>query len=72
MWVTSTFGRLVCDILIGIDDGSMNLKHREEAVHKIKTSSRTKIILISFKAGNLGKSHIARGAGKVYLIFTQV
>ena len=37
-----------------IDDGSMNPKDREAALAKIKSSSTTRVILISFKAGSTG------------------
>lgn len=36
------------------DDGSMTKPDREEALRKIKTSSSTRVILISFKAGSTG------------------
>ncbi|EMD37109.1 hypothetical protein CERSUDRAFT_155596 [Gelatoporia subvermispora B] len=35
-------------------DGSMNKIEREQALEKIKTSSSTRVILISFKAGSTG------------------
>lgn len=38
------------------DDGSMIPKDREAALEKIKTSSTTRVILISFKAGSTGTS----------------
>jgi SNF2 family DNA or RNA helicase len=38
-------------------DGSMLPKDREVALEKIRNSSRTKVILISFKAGSTG-AHI--------------
>lgn len=37
-----------------IDDGKMRTDLREYALEKIKTSTTTKIILISFKAGSTG------------------
>ena len=40
----------------GIDDGSMNQKERQKVVDKIKTDKDTRIILMSFKAGGVGKS----------------
>lgn len=36
------------------DDGSMNKIKREESLEKIRSSTRTKVILISFKAGSTG------------------
>ena len=36
------------------DDGSMNPKDREASLAKIKSSSTTRVILISFKAGSTG------------------
>ena len=39
-----------------LDDGSMNAKDREVALTHIKTSTTTKVILISFKAGSTGRS----------------
>lgn len=38
------------------DDGSMNQKERQQVVDKIKTDKNTRIILMSFKAGGVGKS----------------
>ena len=37
-----------------IDDGSMRKDAREAALNKIKSSSATRVILISFKAGSTG------------------
>ena len=37
-----------------LDDGSMKPPEREAALNKIKTDPRTKVILISFKAGSTG------------------
>jgi SNF2 family DNA or RNA helicase len=39
-----------------IVDGSMNQKERQKVVDKIKTDKNTRIILMSFKAGGVGKS----------------
>jgi hypothetical protein len=39
-----------------IDDGSMSQKERQNVVDKIKTDKDTRIILMSFKAGGVGKS----------------
>ena len=36
------------------DDGSMKKDHREESLAKIRTDKKTKVILISFKAGSTG------------------
>ena len=38
-----------------VDDGSMNQKERQKVVDKIKTDKETRIILMSFKAGGVGK-----------------
>ena len=38
-----------------IDDGSMSQKERQKVVDKIKTDKETRIILMSFKAGGVGK-----------------
>jgi hypothetical protein len=37
------------------DDGSMSQKERQKVVDKIKTDKETRIILMSFKAGGVGK-----------------
>jgi SNF2 family DNA or RNA helicase len=39
----------------GIDDGSMNQKERQRVVDQIKSDKETRIILMSFKAGGVGK-----------------
>lgn len=39
-----------------VDDGRMSKAHREESLEKIRTSKRTRCILISFKAGSSGRS----------------
>ena len=39
-----------------IDDGSMNQKERQKVIDKIKTDKNIRIILMSFKAGGVGKS----------------
>ena len=44
----------------GIDDGSMNQKERQKVVDKIKADKDTRIILMSFKAGGVGKSESPR------------
>lgn len=41
-----------------VDDGSMNQKERQKVVDEIKTDEDTRIILMSFKAGGVGKSAI--------------
>jgi len=38
-----------------VDDGSMSQKERQKVVDKIKTDKETRIILMSFKAGGVGK-----------------
>jgi len=38
-----------------IDDGSMSQNERQKVVDKIKTDKETRIILMSFKAGGVGK-----------------
>ena len=40
---------------INLDDGSMNQKERQKVVDKIKSDKDTRIILMSFKAGGVGK-----------------
>lgn len=37
-----------------VDDGSMNARDREASLAEIKSSSETRVILISFKAGSTG------------------
>ena len=39
---------------VDLDDGSMSPKDREASLAKIKSSSTTRVILISFKAGSTG------------------
>ena len=41
-------------LMIRVDDGSMNKVQRDDALEKIKTKSKYKVILISFKAGSTG------------------
>lgn len=55
MWVT--ISRFVMMLLkcAGPDDGSMNQKERQKVIDKIKTDKNTRIILMSFKAGGVGK-----------------
>ena len=38
-----------------VDDGSMSQKERQKVVDKIKTDKEMRIILMSFKAGGVGK-----------------
>jgi hypothetical protein len=38
-----------------VDDGSMNQKERQKVVDRIKSDRDTRIILMSFKAGGVGK-----------------
>jgi uncharacterized protein len=38
-----------------VDDGSMNQKERQKVVEKIKNDRNTRIILMSFKAGGVGR-----------------
>ena len=38
-----------------IDDGSMSQNERQNVIDKIKTDKETRIILMSFKAGGVGK-----------------
>ena len=40
------------------DDGSMTPKDREASLSKIRTSSSTRVILISFKAGSTGRHYV--------------
>ena len=37
------------------DDGSMNQKERQRVVDRIKSDKEVRIILMSFKAGGVGK-----------------
>lgn len=39
----------------GIDDGSMSQKERQRVVDQIKSDKETRIILMSFKAGGVGR-----------------
>jgi SNF2 family DNA or RNA helicase len=39
-----------------IDDGQMSKVQRDESLEKIRTSKRTRCILISFKAGSTGET----------------
>lgn len=55
-----------------IDDGSMNQKERQKVVDKIKTDKNTRIILMSFKAGGVGKSQFLRVASPKLTIGCQV
>ena len=41
---------------IDVDDGSMSQKDRQKVVDRIKSEKDTRIILMSFKAGGVGKS----------------
>ena len=41
--------------MTGIDDGSMNQKERQKVVDRIKSDKGVRIILMSFKAGGVGK-----------------
>ena len=38
-----------------VDDGSMRQKERQKVIDKIKSDKKTRIILMSFKAGGVGK-----------------
>lgn len=50
------------------DDGSMRNDHRQESLAKIRDDPKTRVILISFKAGSTGVSPPFNGVAKVLTV----
>ena len=55
MWVVTSRAAITTPKSTDLDDGSMNQKERQKVIEKIKNDKNTRIILMSFKAGGVGR-----------------